>query len=298
MTCELEVLPPQPHPTTGPERQALPRPSPQRASLPSRGRALLEEHFVLVRRRLDRLSRTSGLPEHEADEFLSWALFKLVENDYRILGSWEGRSSFSTYLTVALVNLLRDYRIHVWGKWRPSAAACRQGPEAVLLERLRFRDRLPLSEAIDRVRADPGSHYSREELERLAGRLPERIERRIVGEEELSRIAVDGNVEERVREGEGARLAARVHERLLALLRALPAEDRLLLKLHFQDSLTIAAMSSVLRLPQKQLYYRRDRCLKKLRRALLEDKRTSEEANELLASSWCGLLTDRETVWE
>lgn len=298
MTCELEVLPPQPRPTTGPERHALPRPSPQRASPPSRGRALLEEHFVLVRRRLDRLSRTSGLPEHEADEFLSWALFKLVENDYRILGSWEGRSSFSTYLTVVLVNLLRDYRIHVWGKWRPSAAARRQGPEAMLLERLRFRDHLPLEEAIDQVRALRDSSLSREELERIADSLPERSGRIMVGEEELLRIAVNGFVEKRIKEFEEAPLVARLHEKLLALLRALPAEDRLLLKLHFQDGFTIAAISLLLRIPQKQLYPRRDNCLKKLRRAFQEDGLGFEEVRELLDSPCWDLCPDRETVWE
>jgi hypothetical protein len=35
-------------------------------------------------------------------------LLKFVENDYRILGCWEGRSSFPTFLAVVLVNLLRD----------------------------------------------------------------------------------------------------------------------------------------------------------------------------------------------
>ncbi len=297
MICELEAPPPQ-RSQTDPDSRSLPPSTPHRAMAIPDGRALLEEHFDLVQKRLDHLSRRSGLPENEADEFRSWALFRLVDNDYRILGSWEARSSFSTYLTVALVNLLRDYRIHVWGKWRPSTAACRQGREAVLLERLRFRDHLPLAEAIDRVRAEHGSSLSREELERIADSLPERSERRIVGEEELLWIGVDGNVEERVEVREGARIAARFRKRLLVLLRALPAEDRLLLKLHFRDGLTIAAISPVLGLPQKRLYFRRDRCLKKLRRALLAEKLGSERMNELLDSPWRGLFTCGETVWE
>jgi RNA polymerase sigma factor (sigma-70 family) len=278
--------------------EAPPHPTPHRAAAPQRGRALLEEHFALVQKKLDHLSRRGGLPEHEADEFRSWALFRLVENDYRILGSWEGRSSFSTFLTVALVNLLRDYRIQIWGKWRPSAAACRHGREAVLLERLWFRDRLPLNEAIDRVRAEPGSSLSREELERIADSLPERRERRIVGEEQLLKVGVDGKVEDRIEGRESARLAARFRRRLLALLRALPAEDRLLLKLHFRDGLTIAAISPVLGLPQKQLYSRRDGCLKRLRRALVADELDSARMNELLDSLARGLFAYRETVWE
>jgi RNA polymerase sigma factor (sigma-70 family) len=276
MTCKPEALPLLRDNTADPENR-LPRSLPHRATSPSRGRALLEEHFNLVQKRLDQLSHGSGLPEHEAEEFRSWALFKLVENDYRILGSWEGRSSFSTYLNVALVNLMRDYRIHIWGKWRPSAAARRQGHEVMLLERLRFRDRLPLNEAVDRVRAEPGSSLSREELERIAVSLPERSERRMVGEEELLRQAVDGKVEERVERGEGARLAARLRKRLLSLLRTLSAEDRLLLKLHFQEGFSIATISPLLGIPQKQLYSQRDRCLRKLRQALLADGFGSEE---------------------
>ena len=103
----------------------------------TRGRKLIETHFDLIQRQLLHLSRRGGLPEIEAEEFCSWALFKLVDADYRILGSWEGRSSFPTFLTVVLVNLLRDYRIHIWGKWRPSAEARRRGPASVLLERRR-----------------------------------------------------------------------------------------------------------------------------------------------------------------
>jgi DNA-directed RNA polymerase specialized sigma24 family protein len=168
----------------------------------------------------------------------------------------------------------------------------------VLLERLRFRDRLPWGEAIDQVRALPDSSLSRQELERIAGSLTEKSGRIMVGEEALLRIAVDGSVEERIKNRERAPLAARVHGKLLALLRALPAEDRLVLKLHFQDDFTIAALSLLLRIPQKRLYSRRDKCLKKLRRAFLENGLGLEEVRELLDSPWWDLCPDRETVWE
>jgi DNA-directed RNA polymerase specialized sigma24 family protein len=102
---------------------------------------LLETHFDLICQKLHHLSRHSGLPEHESDELRSWALFKLVEDDYRILTSWQGRSSFPTYLNVVLVNLMRDYRTHVWGKWRPSAAARRLGQE----NKLHYWDNLSMA---------------------------------------------------------------------------------------------------------------------------------------------------------
>src|SRR5689334_7728063 len=91
-------------------------PFPSRSSLkPASGRALLEAQYPLIQKQLHQLSRRSGLPEHEAEEFRSWALLKLVEDDFRVLASWEGRSSFPTFLTVVLVNLMRDYRSRVWG---------------------------------------------------------------------------------------------------------------------------------------------------------------------------------------
>ena len=269
MTGEFVKVPhPEHEPEADSKNRALPRPAPYRPGPPSRGRALLEEHVVLVRKRLNQISSNSGLPHQEAEEFRSWALFKLVENDYRILASWEGRSSFSTYLNVALANLLRDYRIHVWGKWRPTAAARREGNEAILLEQLWHRNRLPLNEAIDRMLSEHKVALSRAEIERLAARLPQKTERRWVGEEELQRIAVDGRVEERVEDGERARLAARLREELVPRLRALPAEERLLLRLCFRDGFTIAAISPILGRPQKELYTMRDRCLKRLRQAL------------------------------
>lgn len=256
---------------------------PQPAAEPvSTGRTLLETHFDLIQRKLQHLSRRSGLPEHEAEEFRSWALFKLVENDSRVLASWEGRSSFPTFLTVVLVNLMRDYRIQVWGKWRPSAAAQRRGPEGVLLERLVLRDGLPVDEAIQRMRTEHGVSLSRAELERMAVALPRRMDRRRVGEEELLRVPVDGQVESRIEEGERSRTEERLRELLAPLLQSLPAEDRLLLKLHYWDGLSMAAIAPLLGRPQRELYSVRDRCLKKLRRSLEEAGMSPAQVRELL----------------
>jgi RNA polymerase sigma factor (sigma-70 family) len=214
------------------------------------------------------LSRRSGLPEHEAEEFRSWALFKLVEDDSRVLASWEGRSSFPTFLTVVLVNLMRDYRIHIWGKWRPTAAAKKQGREAVLLEQLCGRDGLPIDEAVERMRTEHGVSLSRAELEEMAASLPRRMGRQRVREEELLRIPVDGRVESRVEDAERSRTEEQLRVLLTPLLKSLSAEDRLLLKLHYWDGLSMAAISPLLGRPQRELYSVRDKCLKMIRRNL------------------------------
>jgi RNA polymerase sigma factor (sigma-70 family) len=236
----------------------------------TRGRALLEDHLGLIQHQLLRLSWRSGLPSHEAEEFRSWALFKLVEDEYRILGRWEGRSSFPTFLNVVLVNLMRDYRIHVWGKWRPCAASRRWGQAGMLLERLLVRDGLASGDALERLRTEHGISFSPEDVTRLVAALPQRTERRQVSEEELLRMPVDGYVESRVEEREQARTVDRLRELLVPLLQSLSAQDRLLLRLHFFEGLSMAAISKLLGRSQRELYSARDRCLKKIRRSLDE----------------------------
>lgn len=269
------------HLVKNPDLQA-PRPAPRRRPRVSRGRALLETHLDLIQRSLRRLSWHSGLPGSEAEEFRAWALFKLVDDDYRILGSWKGRSSFPTFLSVVLVNLLRDYRIHLWGKWRPSAASRRGGPTGVLLERLLFRDGLSCAEASERLRTDHGIVLSQDEVARLAAAFPRRSERRRAGEEELLQIAVDGQVESRILERERERAAARLRETLGSLLQSLPAEERLLLKLSFFDGRSMASIAPVLGRPQRELYSVRDRCLAKIHRHLADSGLGADQVGGLL----------------
>jgi len=261
------------------------QPPPPSADPAARGRMLLEAHYHLIEKKLRHLSRRSGLPEHESDDLFSFAMTRLVADDYRILASWEGRSTFPTFLTVVLMNLMRDYRIHIWGKWRPTAAAKRLGGDAVLLEQLLRRDGLSLEEATERMRTENGVSLSRAEIEELATLLPLRMERRRVGEEELLRIPVDGQVESRIEDAERARTEAELRVLMAPLLQSLPAEDRLLLKFYFWDGLSMAVISRLLGRPQRELYSVRDKCLKMLRRNLEAAGLNPERIRTLLGRS-------------
>lgn len=244
---------------------------------------LLETQLDLIQRKLRSVSRHSGLPAHEAEEFRSWALVKLIDDDYRILGKWEGRSSFPAFLTVVLTNLLRDYRIHLWGRWRPCAASCRRGPEVVLLERLLVRDELTIAEAVERLRLEQGVSLAPKDVEHLAADFPRRQEWRQVSDSELLEIAIDGQVESRVEEAERAEIADRLRALLTPLLQSLAAEDRLLLKLHFFDGLSMAKISPILGRPQRELFARQDRCLRKLRRSLYEGGLGLKQVREIFS---------------
>jgi DNA-directed RNA polymerase specialized sigma24 family protein len=162
----------------------------------------------------------------------------------------------------------------------------------VLLERLWVRDNLPLDEAIERMRSEHAVSLSRTELERIAASLRRSPERQRVGEEELLRIPIDGRVESRIVDAEHARTEERLRELLAPLLRSLPAEDRLLLKLHYRDGLSMAEISRLQRLPQRKLYAARDRCLRKLRRHLEEGGVNPDQVKELPGCFYLDLAPD------
>jgi DNA-directed RNA polymerase specialized sigma24 family protein len=263
----------------------------------SRGRALLEEHFETVQRTLRRAAWLGRLPASEVEDFCAWATLKLVEDDSRMLALWQGKSSFPTYLRVVVQNLLRDYRIQLWGKWRPSKAATGLGRDALLLERLWVRDGLPLAEAIERMHRDHGVALATAELERIAGRLPRRLRRRRVGDERLLRMPVDGRVERGFDEEAAARVTARVREILPPLLRSLPEDGLRVLELHYRDGVSIADLASRLGRRQRELYSFRDRCLKILRRGMERAGLTSDQIGGLLAQSRAGAAPEGG-IWE
>jgi DNA-directed RNA polymerase specialized sigma24 family protein len=126
---------------------------------------------------------------------------------------------------------------------------------------------------------------SRAELERMAASLTRRTERRRTSEEELLRIPVDGQVEARIEGAERSRTEEQIRALLTPLLQSLAAEDRLLLKLHYWEGLSMAAISPLLGRPQRELYSVRDKCLKKIRRNLEEAGLGAERVRALLGCS-------------
>src|SRR5688500_3157528 len=116
-------------------------------------RELFETNLALIDRLLGAVCRRNGFPPDDSEEFGSWARLRLIDNDYAILGKWRGESSLPTYLTAVIVNLFRDYRIQIWGKWRPSAEARRLGPAAVQLEKLMGQDGRSFPEAVAVLRS-------------------------------------------------------------------------------------------------------------------------------------------------
>lgn len=221
-----------------------------------------------VRRLLGSVARRRCLGPDEAEDFESWAIVRILENDCRILRGFSGRSSIGTYLRVVVTNLFRDYRIHKWGKWRPSAAAKRLGPDALLLEQLVVRDKIPEGEAFGRLRENHGVELDDRELEELLTQIPRRSGRPRAVEAETEGFSGGPAADTAVREAELTAVADRAGDALAAALASLEPQDRLLLKMRFDDGFSIAEISRLTGLEAKPLYPRFQRLFAVLRREL------------------------------
>ena len=207
---------------------------------------------------------------------------RLVESDYEILAKFQGRSSLKTYLTAVINRLYLDFQVQRFGKWRSSAEARRLGTVALRLECLMFRDGLSFDEACGVLQSDPRVSETRDALDALRLRLPNRPGRVPKGDgHEPVRLESAASAVERA---ERQALAERTFAVIRRSLSQLPAPDRVFMRLHLESGLTVAEASRSLGLDQKSLYRKKDDVLKRLRSALEAEGIGSEAARELLST--------------
>ena len=227
----------------------------------------------------------------DAEDFASTVKLRLIESDYEVLARFEGRSSLKTYLTVVVNRFYLDYQTQRFGKWRSSAEARRLGPVALRLEALLYRDRLPFEEALGVLQTDVRVGETRDALHEMSLKLPRRNPRRdVVGGEPEPSEARDGHslLDQADREA----LARKIFLVLTRALGRLPARDRIILRLHIEDGLTLAAVAKSLGEAQKALYRKRDALLNQLRVELEADGIRDRDARELLETlDWDAALT-------
>lgn len=229
---------------------------------------LLVDNLGLVDQVIRTLARRHRLSAEEAEELGGAIRLKLVDGDYDVLRRFEGRCSLRTYLTAVVHRVFLDQRNARWGKWRPSLDARRHGEVAVLLERLLTRDGIPFDQAVETLRTNHAVRESREELHRLSLSFPRRAPRRFVGDEALEEHTAAPEIHDGIEQQEDARRASAMSAALAAALDELGPQDRLILKLRFQDEIQIAQIARLLGLEQKPLYRRIEHVMGVLRRAM------------------------------
>ncbi len=109
-----------------------------------------------------------------ATEFGGWAKLRIIEAEYALLAKFRGESTLPTYLNACISTMYQEYRVSERGRWRPSAAAIREGRTAVRLETLVRRDGLPFQQAVQVMRTSGVTDLGDRALAELLSRLPDR----------------------------------------------------------------------------------------------------------------------------
>lgn len=205
----------------------------------------------------------------EQEDFGSEVKLALIEDGYDALARFEGRSSLKTYLVVVIERLYLDRCRRLSGRWRPSAEAARLGAAAVMLETLIHRDHLPLSDAIEQVRRERGAETDEDALYTLASRLPPRQPR--ATETPTPPAGFEPRAPESdspVASLQGRETIARCQAAIAATMAGFAPMDHLVLRLRFEDDVSVADIARLHALDQKALYRRLDKMMDELRAGL------------------------------
>jgi RNA polymerase sigma factor (sigma-70 family) len=227
-------------------------------------------HLVSIERIAAFVARRGRLNADESAEFVQVVRVRLFEDDYAIIRKFEGRSSFTTYLTTVIIRLFHQSRVEQWGKWRPSAEAKRLGDTAITLERLLTRDGFTLSEAVNVLTTRAGAGVTVAELESLYARLPLRNPRPVLVSDDglTDAVPAEDDVDDRLGAGDRERAARLTAQTVDAVLAKFDAEDRVILQMRFWHGRKVPDIARILHLDQKKVYKRLDKLFATLRRAL------------------------------
>jgi RNA polymerase sigma factor for flagellar operon FliA len=257
------------------------------------GEALFLASLPLIEDVAAQVCRRHRLSGPEADDFRSEVRLHFIERDYEVLRRFERRCSLPTYINVVIQRLFLDYRNRQWGKWRPSAEANRLGPIAILVERLVLRDGWSVEQATEILRTNHGVTLD-ETLEALFVKLARRgPSRQFVTEDVAEEILEPGPGSDiNVVRAEQGFLAKRVQSALDRARQALDPEERLILKMRFEDAVPVADIARALQLDQKRLYRRIERLLSRIGASLEAEGISRTDVSALFADGSFGSSRD------
>jgi len=244
-----------------------------------------------------------------AEEAALYVLNRLEEDNYRRLRGFRGRAKFSTYLSSLCVRLLEDFSRKKYGRLRPPVWIRDLGGIWLFLFQLLCLQRLSVSDAVETVRSRIHNR-SRTEIEEAAWKILERIIH--CGSHQGREVPLDEACEKTLPDSVNAdqgsptpeqQIAAKEREIFFELLFGisnqkisqladlsiftkkytprLNAQERLLLKLCFQDDISVTRAGEMLGLNANQVHGKLRRLLARLR-ADLERAGISDELRQLL----------------
>jgi RNA polymerase sigma factor (sigma-70 family) len=223
----------------------------------------------------------------DVDDFVSEVRLHLIEDDYGVLRRFEGRCSLPTFLAMTIQHLLFDCRARLWGRFRASRAARRLGALGVRLETLLLRDGKSPAEAAVALAAE-GYAVTAVDAERLGARFPKRRPHALevgmhgVDDHDPGLVAGGDSADAGVAERERHAVSHTVGDAMRDAMQNLPAEDRTILRLHFDAGMSVADIARRMALEQRPLYRRISRICGVLRERLFAAGLSGADVTDLL----------------
>jgi RNA polymerase sigma factor (sigma-70 family) len=209
------------------------------------------------------VARRHRLTPDDANELGSLVRYKLVEDNYHVLRSFQHRSSMRRAATV-VSRVWLDWQVERRGKWRPSVGAKRLGDTAVRLEQLLFRDRLSFSEACETLGRTPVD-VSEAQLDRLRGSLRSRPRPVVCSIEDVDHRSAPRWTRP---SNDPSSTTPALRRALFQAMERLPVTERRLLTLRFVKGWTVSKIARHLGLDQKATYRQFARIYRRMRGAI------------------------------
>jgi hypothetical protein len=245
----------------------------------------IEEIFLSNLDKIDRaarfVARRAHLSPEDTEDLVADVRYRFMQNDYEVLRNFRGNCALSTYAASIAHCIHADHRMHVLGRWRPSAEANRLGPGAIALEKAIQRDHLSFAEAFSIVTSK--HPMTREQAEAIVDRLPQRAERAhfIEQGEEADAAASDETAEEAVLAHESGQRVMQLNEVMQGKLAQFPEEDRVAYKL-LAEGTSVADIARMLERDQKKLYRRLETMHRWTRDALIAAGFSAADVRDLI----------------
>ena len=222
------------------------------------------------------------LQADETEEFASEVKLRLVENDYRILRVFTGKSSIETYLTTVVANMVRDLIRERNGRWRPSEEARRLGEVAERIEELIYRFHYPFHEAYQILTTNFGFSVSDKDVRDIYFKLKVKESRpvAILYEEDIHDSR--GTPEKQMIATEQYLLENKVTAIIDKMRGELSATDLLMLRMAFDDNLKLTVVAEQLRLTRTEVDHRIREILTIFKRGILQQGINYNEVQELI----------------
>lgn len=244
---------------------------------------LFQSNLDLIEKLTGFICRQQHLYGEDAEDFASIVTLRLMEGNYAPLAKFKGESSLKTYLNSVIFRYYLDYRNKRWGRWRTSAKAKNLGTPAVLLERLVYREKYSLDQAVEVLHTNYDVRLSDRELRQLFDQIPQPNAITLVEEPHLDQVQHhQPDQAEQLLSAEQASRKADLFDHLEQAKQTLDEEERYILHMHFAKDISIASIARSLNCNQRRLYRRVEKVLKKLAKALKKQGLGVQQVRELL----------------